>query len=876
MKEKLFIIFISFVCLFSVVLVDAKTDSQTNKETDMMLEKLNASKISVKDLNKVGEYDIKISVPGEEEKISGYNFLFVMDASYSTDEEWIQMREAVLETVDLLLSPNSADKDQEVTNKVALMTFGMGEHLIIPFTQDENQFKNTLKVDIGGTLLYPGRSATNNEVGFSGAYKYLESYAKEMKEKGIDINKDNTYVIYLSDGNSNLNEKPVNFYELAKKSYLANQRKYLYEAYILVEKNPNEKVNEVITKNIDAIKELYLVETEKSIDKESLNLETIRTEIGSKQSFVDLLNSQIDELYKEIGYDFTKGMYSASEYERLINYYPFSDNRTLQLYLENMFYMPITALGGDRIENSDRAIAAGFKLSEVAHVYTIGFNLWRADAGKIMNPEFAGGVYNKQTFTPNFELDNDGNKVINHFSEGYYSSTTDTIKLYLKQVSDKIIYRNYKNITIVDYTSKWVIPLDINGDLVFNELDITVENAGSKIQNPNIKVQKLTKEELEELKNAEEKDFAIIGNTNSDIYKITINIEDKLTANDKYTISYRVKVDTQENDFVSNQEYVANGKTTLMYDEYEFEYSKITNEDGSSQIVVLEKEIGNGVSDIVVPIVKQIENIIVIKKVDEEGNLLKGADFDIISSDGKNQVKKYYSTDGINWDLNNENNEATYFKFVGLYDYDYEIKETRVPANYYKTIENLNFGFVNLEGKEEQEELVNEKIYGEVIVHYVVKVDNTYIPFNIYAKDEFGNNTPDFNGVLIEDDVLKGILDDKFKTVYREVKNYNFIGIYNGNIIEENNLEKLDGKVVEGVFCEGVKEYTYVYEAPVGGSDDLPPQEDNEQSPSEDEILPPQTGIETTVSSFNILFFIGLVYILKLINNKNKRKNIHN
>ena len=79
-----------------------------------------------------------------------------------------------------------------------------------------------------------------------------------MKEEGIEVTKDNTYVIYLSDGNSNLNEKEVNFYEVAKKSYAAKQREYLYYGYMVVEDYPDANVNEVIIKNIDEIKELSL------------------------------------------------------------------------------------------------------------------------------------------------------------------------------------------------------------------------------------------------------------------------------------------------------------------------------------------------------------------------------------------------------------------------------------------------------------------------------------------------------------------------------------------------------------------------------------------------------------------------------------------
>lgn len=846
--KKIFTFLIGFVLLFSSLFVNAKTNSnETKTDMETKLEKLTATKVSIKDLNeKVGEYDIKITMPGEEKKIAGFNFLFVMDASYSTDEEWKEMREAVLETVNLLLTPNAASDSFEITNRVALMTFGMGEHLIIPFTQDENVFKETLKVDIGGSLLYPGRSATNNEVGFTGAYKYLENYKKEMAELGISVNKENTYVIYLSDGNSNLNERPVNFYKVGQNSYLANQRKYLYEAYQIVDKNKDKVVSPLILNFIEEIKDLYLSETGSEETKENLSLETIKTKIGSKESFINLMNNQITKLYKEIGYDLDKE-YSASEYERMVNYYPFSENRTLQLYLENMFYMPIKSLGYDEIENANRAIAAGFKLDEIANIYTIGFNLWRADAGKIMNPEFAGGSYDGQTFTPNFTMDNDSNKEINHFSKGYYSSTADTVKLYLKQVSDKIIYRNYKDITIVDYTSKWVIPMDIDGDLEFTNKDIVVKNGDRIIENPNLTVHKLTLDELKELEQLEDKDLAVVGNTNGNIYRITLTVNDKLTSLDKYTITYRVKVDTQENGFVSNQEYVANGKTTLNYSEYEFEYKNEKTEDGSNKIVVEEKEIGKYSNDIIVPLVKQHENIVIIKKIDETGNLLSGADFEIISNNGIKQVIKYYSVDGNTWSLTNLDNKATYFKFVGLYDYNYSIKETKTPNTYYQLDDNLIFNFTNLENQEEKKDVENEQIKGEVIVNYVIKVDDKYIPFEIFGVDELGNKTPDFKDVDIEQSIFNGVLGEEFETVYRDLNNYNFIGIYRGNINESIDLEKLSGQTVKGKFELNQQEYTYVYEAPIGDS--------------EDDILPPQTGVELTINSFNIFVLLGICYI---------------
>lgn len=837
MKKRIFTIFISLVYLFSLIPVNAKTNSNLLNEVEQ-LEKLTATKESIKDKNKVGEYDITITMPGNEEKISGSNFLFVMDASYSTDNEWKKMREAVLETVDLLLSPNETISDKSIINRVALMTFGVGEHLIIPFTQDKNLFTETLKVDIGGTLLNPGRSATNNEVGLKGAYNYLKSYAQQMEQVGIEVNKDNTFVIYLSDGNSNLNEKSTNFYKLSQERYLADQREYLYNGYYVATQYEDVEVNEVILANIDAIKDLYISIKGSSISKDELDLITINNEIGSTKEFIDLLNSQIANLYKEIGYDFTKGEYSASEYERLVNNFEFSNNKTVQTCLEDMFYIPISAIGSDRIENANRTIEAGLKLREISHVYTIGFNAWRADAGKIMDPFFEGGKFNNQTFEPNYVLDNNGNKITTHFSEGYYSSNASTIKLYLKKLSDNIIYRGYKNIVIVDYTSKWVIPMDINGDLKFDEQDIVVKNGDNLVNNNLIKVEKLTKEEIESLNDPE-----LNNNKNKDIYRITFTLEDKITTSDKYTITYRVKVDTQEENFIGGKEYAANGKTTLTYDEFEFEY-KI---DDNNNIEVSEEIISNNEYDIVVPSVKQEENIVIIKKTDGS-NLLQGADFDLMQGDGVNQVKKYYSNDGSVWNTTNKDNNATYFKFTGLYDYKYSFKETRTPDKYQTITDNISFDFTNLENEEETKEIINQKQQGKVIIHYVIKIDDTYISLSEYALDSEGNIIPEFSSIDIDDIILTGDIDSKYTTIYRDINNYNFIGLYRGNILENNDIEKLIGTKVSSEFINEIQEYTYVYSPSLGDG----------------EIEPPQTGLELNINFLNIFNLISIAIFLKL------------
>ena len=120
--------------------------------------------------------------------------------------------------------------------------------------------------------------------------------------------------------------------------------------------------------------------------------------------------------------------------------------------------------------------------------------------------------------------------------------------------------------------------------------------------------------------------------------------------------------------------------------------------------------------------------------------------------------------------------------------------------------------------------------------------------FNVFSSD--------FKDVELQDSLIIGKIGESFTTEYRIIKDYNFIGIYSGNILENNNLEKLDGTIVTDKIESYVQEYTYVYEAPKGDGEELPP----------------QTGVEQNMNYINYILLIAVVYILKkyfeLINTK--------
>lgn len=731
---------------------------------------LDALKEAIKNKNVVGEFDIKISVPGNEIQIAnGYNIIFVVDASTSTNNiKWPLMRQAIIDTVETVLPEDNSSKN---TNMVGLITFGIGSHLNIGLTKDKSVFYK-LPEKIGGDLLLPGRSATNNEVGLKGAYQYLSGNKIASTngefvtlEEELKKDKEHTYVIYLSDGNSNMSETPRNWYRLSsnknevtgeyqyhnystslftgeKKSdgnwkYISKsadlrtfQRLNLLSSMItynlykdsdgIVATSDYERMYQevlplyqaILGKNVPVtlIYEYYLYEqitpstvvlgdsnnevqstiNGKTVTYEEAQLEIIKNENINK--LITKLDNCIEELYTIVynlsGYD-KNTAYSAGEYERMINIYKFSNNEAFEQEAENFFYYPLFKEGSDRVNNANRAVEMGNKLKEYATIYTIGFgNMTRADALKIMNPEYKGsGNYTTNSYET-------------HFSSYYEKATSTNINKILKNLILDITKINYKNPVIVDYTSKWVNPIDINGDGIFDEKDITITKDGKVINNTIITVEKLTEEEI-----INSNDLEINGNTNGDIYRITWKITDYLNSLDKYVLNYKVKVDTQEYGFISNKDYAANGKTTLTYDVIKI---KETDTDGDGIVEKNETFIRNDEINIKVPTVKQKQNIVVITKTDESGNLLNGADFDITSNEGINQIVKEYSVDGINWTTTNEFNNATYFRFSGLYDFKYIIKETITP-NGYLTIEDLEYNFKNIEDKMIEDEIINRK-----------------------------------------------------------------------------------------------------------------------------------------------------------------------
>ena len=95
MKKK-----ILSVIMFSLMLVATNVGSvfaMEEKTLEDNNDELTAFKETVKIEDKVGEYDVQISVPGKDGVEEHDEVILMVDGSYSMDNEWPQMKAAIIE-----------------------------------------------------------------------------------------------------------------------------------------------------------------------------------------------------------------------------------------------------------------------------------------------------------------------------------------------------------------------------------------------------------------------------------------------------------------------------------------------------------------------------------------------------------------------------------------------------------------------------------------------------------------------------------------------------------------------------------------------------------------------------------------------------------
>ena len=339
-------------------------------------------------------------------------------------------------------------------------------------------------------------------------------------------------------------------------------------------------------------------------------------------------------------------------------------------------------------------------------------------------------------------------------------------------------------------------------------------------------------------------------------YKVEYYYDNQLDDSMTYTSSakYLSQVNNYPDRSKKGFSYVSDTAPLTITEKTENNIIKVYYESNVYDYTIYHVEKGNenNILDTVRDSAKYQEEITVAEK-EFTGFTYDSKDKEVIKIDTENNVAYVYYT--------RNNYDYTVEHYLETKDGKFEIEKTEVVKDVefetnitYKELEFNGYKYdetlTEAPEKVLEDNLVVRLYYvladSKVTVHYVVKVDDNYISFDKYGRDELGNNTEEFKDVDLLDEILTGKIGTSFTTKYREVKNYSFIGIYKGNILENSNLEKLEGTNITGEFDFEEQEYTYVYEAPRGGDE-----------------VPPQTGFDGSLSYLNYILLVAVIYVLK-------------
>jgi len=572
-KKEVIGIFILFLLIFTSTLTSVFPLLANNNNSNVI------------DTTTDSEHDVDINIPIEEN--GSHNILFVFDASTGNNTSWVTLRKSIIEAVDVFLPYDDSTKN---INKVGMISYGISEVINIPLTSDKSQFNN-LPEKNRTQLLAPGRTSSNSEVGLKAAKEYIQSLSEQDAR-----DKNHTLVIYMSDGESNMSEEKFDWYQIVKSGVKygsitveAYSQNIILSTICSIAENPSIERIELLDEAIADVKNLYKAEINSS-PSEDITLQQMVNEIGSDNTKLRaILSETLDKLYTYIGYDFNQ-LYSAGEVENMFKYKMFVSDQNMLSSFQNIFYVALLSVKYDRTECTNRAIEEGNRLKAVANIHTLaltsGTTLTKDLAKKLMDPDYEG---------------NDNEE---HFSSGFYFSNINKVDNKMNEITVELTYTEYQNLTVTNYTSKWVIPVDSNGDGLFNEKDITVSNGDVEIENPIITVEKLSQEEINNSTNLE-----IQGNASDYIYKITWNVPEKLKKWDVFKINYKVEIDANEPGVLPGNEYNTSADTSIVADKYE------KNENGEDVVVEQTKH------DIALPSVKNnVPTSIKIRYVDKETN----------------------------------------------------------------------------------------------------------------------------------------------------------------------------------------------------------------------------------------------------------------
>ena len=500
-------------CLFGVAFADSK-ESIAQKTSEALL--------------KSGRFEIEIQVPGEDGKEYHDEVIIMIDGSYSTDDDWEITKNAIIEIGKAVLEGKG-------NTLLTVMTFGMGDNVVVEHVANVSELKNTLP-ELPGGLLY-GRSSTNCEAGFTGIERYVDAHDNTLNK---------VHVIYITDGEINTDENEYVFYDWQKNTWL----KY--------------KPNVLIQMSIGAECEYATLGTKLSeayvnvFGKDILSSEEIET--ISEENLMKWSEQVWKDVYSYSGLN-PERAYPVSVVERAFVKY----DKEHDTHIQEMWYY---SLWGRKYPDSyTRTPVAGVKMAKhdkIAHLYMVDSN--------------------KSTSWMS-SMSNETDKV-SFYVSGSMSNLIETLSGVLTNLS----YLPYNDVVVTDYMSKWVTLDESTLKIIDNQTgNVIWSSADGWYISENKPTNKLIPVVVEMVPASDYTSGGpdVEGNSNGEIYKLTWYVKNgPMLRNNNYSLVYEVDVDVEENNFQSGKLYPSNGDTIIEY----------TEKDGDEEI---EKEEDIKVPDVV-------------------------------------------------------------------------------------------------------------------------------------------------------------------------------------------------------------------------------------------------------------------------------------
>jgi len=508
-------------------------------------------------------YTVSIQVPGEDGVEIHDEVIVMVDGSYSGDDEWPEMKAAIIAIGETVLNGSG-------NTQLTLMTFGVAPNVVVEHATSVEELAAKLPALPGG-LLY-GRSATNCDGSFEGIQEYIRKHDDSLND---------TFVIYLSDGGANTNNTPVDWLPLAE-NIRAN-----YALACMQDEFTNVVLGNAVIS--DSSKTIYGEQLEVMLAnwKVVIDQEAVLAALEDQMAALDPESEEYAAVKAEFdaalaasneAAAYVQGIWTATNENGKTNaqlwvaqvvkdFYAYSGMDVTQPYpvsvaetayvtydkvnnfhLFNTFYYVMTTsnimtdtIGGVKGYYAAEEAARTSAMEEISTMYMVRYGYDHRS--------------NWMTEVPGAEF--------------IQSDSISTLCTALEGALTDLAKTPFNDVVVTDYMSKWVNLEPASLRIVDNSTNAVIWSA---VDGWLIDENRPTAQEVPVVISEVDPSEYVLGgpevegNESGKIYKLTWYVKDgAMVRSDTYSLQYEVTADTAEAGFKYNENLPANGNTDLFY-----------------------------------------------------------------------------------------------------------------------------------------------------------------------------------------------------------------------------------------------------------------------------------------------------------------------